>query len=344
MSEFKKYTFHIEGLHCKSCVILTESKLNELPNVKNAHTDLRENTVTFEGDFGDGGESEIADEFSAILIPHGYRLSIEKKQNTDSKNLRDFKIAITITVGFIVLFVLLQKLGIVNILDVENVSFGTAFLVGIVASLSTCMAVVGGLVLSMSATFARGGDKVKPQILFHIGRIVAFFILGGVIGTAGGVFSIGTTSTFVLGLIVGLVMLALGVNLLGIFKGAKHFQISMPKFISKHAFEVSKLNHSLTPLIVGVATFFLPCGFTQSMQIYTLTTESFLTGGLTMLSFALGTLPVLAMVSFSSFSIKDSKKSGVFFKTAGLVVIAFAVLNIINSMVVIGIIPPIFNF
>jgi hypothetical protein len=29
------------------------------------------------------------------------------------------------------------------------------------------MAVVGGLLLSMSATFAKEGDKVKPQLMFH---------------------------------------------------------------------------------------------------------------------------------------------------------------------------------
>jgi len=63
-----------------------------------------------------------------------------------------------------------------------------------------------------------------------------------------------------------------------------------------------------------------------------------------MLSFALGTLPVLALLSFSSFSIQKSAKSGIFFKTAGLVVIMFALFNLINSLVVIGLISPVFNF
>jgi sulfite exporter TauE/SafE len=80
------------------------------------------------------------------------------------------------------------------------------------------------------------------------------------------------------------------------------------------------------------------------MQISTLSTGGFFAGGLTMLAFALGTLPVLALISFSSFSIKNSSKSGIFFKSAGLIVIMFALFNLINSMVVIGLIPPIFNF
>jgi sulfite exporter TauE/SafE len=206
------------------------------------------------------------------------------------------------------------------------------------------MAVVGGLVLSMSATFAKDGDKIRPQLMFHGGRIVSFFILGGVIGAIGSAFTLNTSATFSLSLIIGIVMLILGINLLDVFPWARKLQPSMPKFLSKHALGVSKFNHTLTPLLVGVATFFLPCGFTQSMQLYTLTTGSFLKGGLTMLTFALGTLPVLALVSFSSFSIKNSSKSGIFFKTAGLVVIMFALFNLINSLVVIGVIPPIFNF
>jgi sulfite exporter TauE/SafE len=67
-------------------------------------------------------------------------------------------------------------------------------------------------------------------------------------------------------------------------------------------------------------------------------------GGLTMLSFALGTLPILALVSFSSFSIQNSSKAGIFFKSAGLIVIMFALFNLINGLVAAGIIHPVFSF
>src|SRR3989344_5839243 len=199
------------------------------------------------------------------------------------------------------------------------------------------MAVVGGLVLSMSATFAKEGERVRTQLMFHIGRIVSFFILGGVIGVIGSAFTLNTSATFILSLIIGVVMLILGINLLEVFPWAKKLQPSMPKFIAKYAHGVSKFSHSFTPLLVGIATFFLPCGFTQSMQLYTLTTASFIEGGLTMLAFALGTLPVLALISFSSFKIQKGSKAGIFFKTAGLIVIMFALFNLINSLVVIGV-------
>lgn len=338
----KKYTFHVHGMHCNSCVILTESEINELPHVESAKSSLKNNLIEIEGNFGDKNPEQIAEELTLILKPHGYTLSLEKE--IKDKRWSDFKIAIPIAILFIGLFILLQKVGLVNLVNVSKMNYGTSFIIGIIASLSSCLAIVGGLVLSMSATFAHEGDKVKPQLFFHVGRLVSFFLLGGVIGALGSVFTLSTSATFTLGIFVGIVMLIMGINLLDIFAFTKKAQISMPKFISKRAYGISKVNHTLTPLLVGIATFFLPCGFTQSMQIYTLSTGSFLSGALTMFAFALGTLPVLALVSFSSFSIKDNKNSGIFFKTAGLIVVLFAIMNILNSLVIIGLIKPIFNF
>ncbi len=338
----KQYKFHVHGMHCKACVLMIESELGGLLNVSKVKSNLHNNSVEVEGDFGDKTPEQVAEMLTIPLRSHGYTILVEKQ--IKEKKWSDFKIAIPIALAFAILFVALQKMGIVNLISAGNVTYGTAFVIGIVASLSTCMAVVGGLLLSMSATFAKEGDKIRPQIMFHGGRIISFFILGGIIGALGSAFTLNVTATFILSLVIGIVMLILGINLLDTFTWAKRLQPSMPKFIGKYAHGVSKLNHTLTPILVGIATFFLPCGFTQSMQLYTLSTGSFLKGGLTMLAFALGTLPVLALISFSSFSIKNSSKSGIFFKTAGLVVILFALLNIANSLVVIGFLPPIFNF
>src|SRR3989339_23844 len=338
----QKYTFHVQGMHCNSCVLMIESELGDLPYLTHVKSSLKNNSVEVVGDFGDKTPEQIADELTAPLRPHGYTVSVEKK--TKENKWADFKIAIPAALAFAVLFVVVQKMGLVNLVSAGDVTYGTAFVIGIVASLSTCMAVVGGLLLSMSATFAKEGDKIKPQVLFHLGRIISFFILGGAIGALGSAFTLSTSATFILGLVIGVVMLVLGLNLLDVFPWAKKLQLSMPKSIAKRAHGGSKLNHTLTPILVGVATFFLPCGFTQSMQLYTLTTGSFSEGGLTMLSYALGTFPVLALISFSSFSIQSSSKAGIFFKTAGLVVIMFALFNILNSLVVVGLIPPLFNF
>ncbi len=342
MESQKTYTFHVSGMHCNACVLMTESELLDVPDVVSAKSSLKTHSIVVTGAFGEKDPGVVAQELSAVLVKHGYTLSVEKPAT--QKQWSDFKLAVPFTLAFVALFIGLQKIGLVNLVSASRVTFGTAFVVGIVASLSTCMAVVGGLVLSMSATFAKEGEKVRPQLLFHGGRLVSFFLLGGALGTLGSAFQLNGLATLVLSLVIGAVMLLLGVNLLDVFDGAKRLQPAMPKFLSKYALSVSKMNHTLTPLLVGIATFFLPCGFTQSMQLYTLTTGEFLKGGLTMLAFALGTLPVLALISFSSFSVERSARKGVFFKTAGLIVILFALFNVVNALVAAGIVPPIFNF
>lgn len=290
----KTHTFHVKGMHCKSCVLVTESELEEISYVSRAKSSLKHHSVEVTGDFGDRELVAIAAELSKVLEPKGYSLSVEKYAK--EKKISDFAIAVPLAGAFMVFFLALQKMGLVNFITSSEVSYSTAFVIGIIASLSTCMAVVGGLVLAMSATFAKEGDKVRPQFLFHAGRITSFFVLGGVIGAIGSAFQLGYIGSAILGIIIAVVMLLLGINLLDVFHWSKKLQPAMPKFLARHAFGISKMNHALTPLLVGIATFFLPCGFTQAMQIYTLSTGSFLRGGLTMLCFALGTLPVLALV------------------------------------------------
>jgi uncharacterized protein len=338
----KTYTFHVNGMHCKSCEVLTERELMELPEVKRARASLGSLSVEVEGDFGDKSPEHVAADLSEALKPHGYSLSLKKGKH-DAK-WKDFAYALPISAAFVGLFILLQKLGIVNLVNADEVTYGTAFLIGLVASVSTCMAVVGGLVLSMSANFAKEGDKVRPQIYFHIGRLVSFFVLGGVIGAIGTVFGLGANGIFVMSLLVALILIILGLNLLDVFPWMKRLQPTLPAFMGKRAHGLKDLNHTLTPVLVGIATFFLPCGFTQSMQIYTLTTGSFLSGAMTMSAFALGTLPVLAILSFSSTAVHKKASSSIFFKTAGLVVIFFGLFNLINSLAIVGMFPPIFNF
>ena len=342
MKEKQTHTFHVNGMHCKSCALVTEQTLDGVADISDVKVNAHKQSVSVSGDFGEKTKEEIAEELTKVLSPKGYSLSLEKE--VVSKNWEEFWIAGPLAFLLVMLFILLQKMGVVNFVNATSMNFGTAFLIGVVASLSSCMAVVGGLVLSMSATFAKEGDRIKPQILFHAGRIVSFFLLGGMIGAIGSAFQLNAFGSFILGLLVGLVMLVLGINLLDVFHGAKRFQLAMPKVLSKHALKASTMAHSVTPLLVGVATFFLPCGFTQSMQVTALQTGDFLTGGLTMLAFALGTFPALAVLSFSGVGLAEGRNKGVFFKTAGLVVIAFALFNIINSLVVIGAIGSVFNF
>lgn len=335
------HVFHVSGMHCNACTILISDTFNELPNVERAEVDLGTHQVRVTGEFS-GSPDDIARELTALIAPHGYSLSVEKKAHIAGWS--DFAYAVPIAVALILGFLLLQKAGLASLITGSNVSYGTAFIIGLIASVSSCLAVVGGLVLSLSASSAKEGGTWRTQSLFHVGRLGGFFVLGGLVGLLGNSFQLGVTGNIILGISVALVMLVLGVNLLDVFHFTKRFQLSLPARFSSHVVRGAKHDHYLAPLLVGIGTFFLPCGFTQSMQLYALSTGDFMQGALTMTVFALGTFPVLALLSFGSVNIAHKPWKGVFFKTAGLIVIALALVNIAGALATAGIISPIVNF
>lgn len=340
MSAPPTYLFHVHGMHCAACTLLIEETLKELPNVRHVKASLAAHQVTVEGDFSDPPD-KIAEELTKLVKSHGYTISLEKQDK--NAGWRDFIYALPIALFIIIGFLALQKAGLTNLITSSDVSYGTAFVIGLIASVSTCLAVVGGLVLSLSANSALEGGTWRTQAMFHAGRLGGFFVLGGLVGTIGNSLHLGLQANIILGIIVALVMLILGINLLDIFHFTKRLQFTLPKWISRHVVRGSKHDHYLAPVLVGAGTFFLPCGFTQSMQLYALTTGNFMAGALTMTVFALGTLPVLALLSFGTLNIAHKPWKNIFFKTAGIIVIALALLNLANALATAGVIAPVLN-
>ncbi len=338
MAESK--TFHVQGMRCASCEFLLEDTFKSVKGVTKVKADLGTNSVTLSGVLPED-DKQLADELTSLVSSHGYRITTEATGTSAAH--REYIVAVPAATAFIIAFILLQKLGLVNLVSSGDVTYGTAFVVGLVASVSTCLAVVGGLVLSISVSAAKKNGHWQSQALFHVGRLGGFFVLGGVIGFFGKVFQLGFTGSAILSILVASIMFILGMNLLDTFPAFKKLQPRMPKLFAHHASRAGASSHSLAPLLAGVATFFLPCGFTQSMQLYTLTTGNYIQGGITMLFFALGTLPMLALLSFGALEIAHKSWKGVFFKAAGLVVITLALFNLMNGLVALGIISPLFT-
>ena len=193
--------------------------------------------------------------------------------------------------------------------------------------------------LSLSAKISQDSvSDTKTFLLFHSGRLVSFAVLGGVLGAIGSAIGINFTFTAILGIVASLVMLLLGLNLVGVFKKNK---VTM----SSGIFEFFRgIEHkTFAPLLLGFATFFLPCGFTQAMQVSALSSGSFIAGSLIMFAFALGTLPMLAFLSFGSASFAHSKHAPLFFKSAGVVVIGLGLFALLSGLAALGIISPLFN-
>lgn len=325
----KTYTFHISGTHCASCKILIEDVLDS------ATVDLKKEIIKIQSH--DLDENILLEKINNKLKSYNYEVSKEKFVIENKKDI--IWQAIPIGILFLVLFFVLQKSGILNFGIGGSITPTTAFIIGIIASFSSCLAVVGGLILSLSAkVLSDDKNNKKPIYVFHIARLISFAVFGGVLGFIGKSIGVNFVLSSILGIVAAVIMIALGLNLFGIFEKNK---ITLPH----GAFNFfRKVEHSFfAPIVIGMATFLLPCGFTQSMQVAALSSESFVKGSLIMLFFALGTLPVLFLLSFSSLSFAHSKYKDLFFKVAGVVVLGLGVFALLSAFVGLGIIKPIFN-
>lgn len=333
----KTYTFHVSGTHCAACKIFIEDTLNEQIGIESTHVDLKNETVTLQTVL-DESQHTLAEILTEKIQHNGYSLSVEK-QGKVKKDKGVIWQALPIGLALLALFFIVQKSGILNFGLGGTVTPVASFIIGLVASVSSCLAVVGGLVLSLSATASQ--DKisdVKPMMLFHGGRLISFALLGGALGALGSAIGISFTVTAILGIIASIVMILLGLNLVGIFQ--KNLIALPPNFFNFFR----KVEHkTIAPFLVGVGTFFLPCGFTQAMQVSALSSGSFFSGFLIMTSFAFGTLPMLALLSFGSASFAQSKYAPLFFKSAGVVVIGLGAFALLAGLAGLGIIEPLFN-
>jgi plastocyanin domain-containing protein len=132
---------------------------------------------------------------------------------------------------------------------------------------------------------------------------------------------------------IALVMMIMGLKLIGLFSFFNRFELALPKWVLDlfALRERSEEKYSSTKtMILGALTFFVPCGFTQAMQLYALSSGSALTGAVTMGLFALGTAPGLLALG-GLVSIVKGKWSSVFFRLAGIAVLAFALFNLRNG-------------
>jgi sulfite exporter TauE/SafE/copper chaperone CopZ len=344
----KEYIFKVKGMHCASCEILVEKKLLDINNIKsvNASTAKGEVTIEYEGD------KPSFEKLNDIFKSDNYVFSncigkrnkkdgeVKDSENKTSPTLIAFDIAIVIIIAFLIL----DKLGIANFLSLNSTSSLITFLgFGFLAGMSSCAALVGGIVLSMSKQWndlysleQSTSKKLQPHIMFNTGRLVSYTVLGGVLGLIGSRLQISPQITGYLVIAISLLMIALGLQMLGV-KAFQKFQIKAPKSFTRKIANESNFQGKYMPFVMGALTFFLPCGFTITAQSLALLSGNAFQGALIMGSFALGTIPVLFFIGLSS--VKFSSKPHLaerFSKVAGFLVLFFALFNMSNQMSVLG--------
>jgi len=337
----KEHIFYIEGMHCASCEILIEKKLLEIENIKSVEASTAKGEVLIEYD----NEKPTPHKLNEIFKKEGYVFS-----NQPIKSVNDFKpkeIFITLGAGLLIIavFIGLNKLGLSGLVNINSKSsLPVFFLFGFLAGISNCAALVGGIILSMSKQWNEiypdsdsAWKKIQPHLTFNAGRIISYVVLGAILGAIGSKLNFSLKFGPILVIAVSVIMIFLAFQMFG-FKAFGKFQFTMPKFITRFIANESNFKGRYLPFLMGAFTFFLPCGFTITAQGLALISGNAIQGGLIMLLFALGTLPMLLFIGLSS--VKFSQKphlSNRFLKIAAILVLFFALYNINFQLNVLGI-------
>lgn len=320
---------YIDGMTCINCQ-------KKIENCLRKRVEIKEVAVSYET-----GTAEILYDANKITLQEIIRiindLGYDAKSEANSRKDSILRAVKELTV-ILAVFLFLQHFGILNRLAPdsladESMSYGMLFIIGLITSVH-CIAMCGGINLSQTLQKEVSKDisrkMFKNTLMYNMGRVVSYTVIGGVLGAIGGLAGIGDglqSSSLLQGslkLFAGIIMIIMGVNMLGIFQGIRgcleNYSSRLHKTRKRHikgsihlhsqiqtSFLCKKLipffhekisGGRKTPFIIGVCNGFMPCGPLQSMQIVALASGNVITGAFSMFCFSLGTVPL--MLGFGS--------------------------------------------
>ena len=202
-----------------------------------------------------------------------------------------------------------------------------AFITGLTTGGLSCLAVQGGLLASsleqqleqqldlqieqeIAARRAhRYGKKsnrilvnpqlARPILFFLAAKLVAYTLLGFLLGALGSVLQLNAVTRAILLIGVGIFMLGNALRMFNVHPIFRYFAIEPPKFITRYIRRKAKKKEGFfAPLFLGALTVFIPCGVTQAMMAVAVGTGSALQGATLMFAFVLGTSPVFFIVAY----------------------------------------------
>lgn len=292
-----KKNIKVSWMHCKACELLIETNLNDIDWVKVDSISEKKWEVNIDID----SENKY-DEVIKSIKKLWYKIWDEKVNNNE-KSI--FKTLIIFFIIWIILYLIKDISLFKDLLKTENYSFFIIFLIWIVASMSSCLAITWWIIL----WFSKYADDskwikshIKVQSMFHIGRIFWYFILWWLLGSLWNFLWWFLWFNKFLLFFAWIIMFYMWLNMLNLVPSITKFWISMPKSLWN---KILNIKNPLFAPIVWALTFFLPCWFTQSMQVLAASSWSFMHWALIMWSFAIWTFPILFLVWIWNSYFKD---------------------------------------
>ncbi len=321
----KKIYIKIEGMMCNHCYETISKIIQKDFNVKKVKIKRDIATIWYEKEINI--ENIIEEINKKGYITKKEYVSEDKSKIDNNINLLEF---ILITCCIILIMLVLNEIFGFNIFNMiptidTNIQLGMLFVTGLFTSIH-CISMCGAINLYASASKEDAKIKrLKNPLLYNIGRLVSYTILGGIIGGIGKVFSINYVVQNIIILIASIFMLIMSLSMLGI--------ITIDSKIKKcRCFKIKTKN----PFIIGILNGFMPCGPLQAMQIYALSTASIFYGAISMFLFCLGTIPL--MLFFGSFiNLCKGKAKVIINKIASVLILILSMLMLNRALVGFGI-------
>lgn len=232
-----------------------------------------------------------------------------------------------------------------------------AFITGITTGGLSCLAVQGGLLASSLAhqieqdyvaqaaqTRKQRGKRQKvqprpgqafPIMLFLLAKLVAYTLLGALLGWLGSYLTLSPLTRAVLMIGIGVFMLGNALRMLHVHPVFRYFSIEPPKFLTRYIRRTAKGTETFTPLSLGALTVFIPCGVTQAMMAAALGTGSLMLGAALMFAFTLGTSPVFFIVAYLATEL-GSRLEKFFMRFVAVVVLVLGLVTMNSGLNLMG--------
>jgi len=281
-----KIQLPLYSLDCDTCELLIASRVSKLAWVQVKHISKKGEYIEVDVK----NETDL-EQVKKVITDLWYQITPPIPKSTISKPL-DIIITLLVLAIFWMIFALFgEKVSLSSFIPQQSAGLFTMIILWFAASLSTCLAITGGIIFGFSRGISKNDMRKQLQIhgSFHGGRILGFLLWWAILWGIGNIIGVNLWVNMVLLAIAGSVLLYMWLRL-GRLVPSVSFGSLLPKKWGEKIF--SSHAHVYAP-VVGAATFFLPCGFTQWAQIYAISTGNIVSGALAMGAFALGTLPVL---------------------------------------------------
>lgn len=174
-------------------------------------------------------------------------------------------------------------------------------------------------------------------ILFLISKIIAYTILGFVLGYLGTMIQLSPIARGVLMIAITIFMLGTAFRMLNVHPIFRYFQIQPPRFVRTFIRRLSKNRKEdfATPVFLGALTVLIPCGITQAMMALAIGTGSPLYGAVIMFAFTVGTSPLFFILAYFTTRISESLNAN-FVKVVAVIILIFALYSLESGLNLIG--------